>query len=191
MLACHRHRSSAVTINAPSHSERGKLVSYALLLHTSVTGLALDTGNFYVLRVIEIGQVVQIMHPYPLNRFFIGTIDSCSWVVIQGRVNLLNFCLTCVGRSLYILMAIHAHVGRRNSGCLAFLCSKVTVLTVNSIITGMYFMRESNGLLRLISLRNTYGRKCIPSFNISPHEQNNQDKSNEFFIVARPVNKTL
>src|SRR5258705_2259728 len=155
MIAGHGHRSSAVAINAPSHGERSKLVSYVVLLHSAMAGFTLNTGHFYVLRVIEICEVRQIMHPHPLNRFLIRSIDSCGRVVIKCRVNLGNLSFTGVGFSLDVLMAIHAHVGCRNSGCLAFLCSKVAILTIDSIITGMYFMRESNGLFGLISLRNT------------------------------------
>ena len=58
----------AVAINAPTHGELTVLVDLCHFFNGSVTGLALDTGYFVMLVVIEISEIRQIVNAHPFDR---------------------------------------------------------------------------------------------------------------------------
>src|SRR5579862_745946 len=58
-----------VTVDAPSHTQRSKLLHFIHLLNWSVTGLTLYFSGPYVMGMAEKYMIRKIMDFYPLYRF--------------------------------------------------------------------------------------------------------------------------
>ena len=71
--------SGAVAIDAPAHAEVGELAYFVHFLDGSVAGLALQLPHPYVLRVVEIGEIGEVMDLYPFN----GTAGMGVFVAIR------------------------------------------------------------------------------------------------------------
>ena len=74
------HVGFPVTVDTPAHRQGRALLYHFHLLDLTVALLALHATHVYVLRVVEISQVWQVMHPYPLN----------GGIFFDGGINLLN-----------------------------------------------------------------------------------------------------
>src|SRR5690606_13072479 len=85
----------------------------------------------------------------------------------------LSFTRNCTGFDLVV--AVHTDVHRRNGCILSFCNTCVTVFTVDLILTGVYLMRERDGLLRSVSFLNTYGEQRV---NNSLKTKRRNDKGN-------------
>ena len=109
-----------VAVDTPTHRKRRALLHDLHFLNFAVTLLALQSRYVYVLRVIEVGQIGQVMNPYPFN----GTI------VLDGRVDLLNF----GGLFFDHPVAVHTDIGRRNVGRAGTACARVAVVTVYFVV---------------------------------------------------------
>src|SRR3989337_2110282 len=95
------------------------------LLNRTVTGLALDISNRYVLRVIKVSEVRKVVNADPLNGF----------ILVVCAYDLAYFVFTCEGTGLDLVVTVHADIDRRNSSVLAFCDTCVTVLAINFVLT--------------------------------------------------------
>src|SRR5678810_753372 len=63
------HFGFAVTVDAPTHAQIGKLVYFIHFLNGAVASLALYLSCIYMLCVIKINMIGKVMNFYPLYRF--------------------------------------------------------------------------------------------------------------------------
>ena len=63
------HFRGAVTVNAPAHAERGKLLNLIHFSDISMTGLALYLARPDMLGMVEIHMIGEIVDFYPFNLF--------------------------------------------------------------------------------------------------------------------------
>src|SRR5665213_2059364 len=91
------------------------------------------------------------MNFYPFNWILLANIVStCFWVETCSSVNFSYFGFAGCWSFLNAFVAIHTNVYRWNTRVTRFFNRVVAILTSNSIITGMYFMREFNWLFWMI-----------------------------------------
>src|SRR6267142_2035252 len=127
------HVGFPVAIDAPAHRQQGVLLHDIHFLDGAVARLAFYAPYVDVLGMIEIGQVGHVVVPHPLNRFLLTGVGSCYRIIPYGSIDLSDLRLAF----LDLRMAIHADVGRRNVGLLAFHRAGMAILTINFVLTGM------------------------------------------------------
>jgi hypothetical protein len=127
----------SVAIHAPTHGQRCKLFYAFHFLNFAVTNCASDTFINMPL-VIEKGELRQIMHFDPGNRFTFA-------VRLHKGLN--------VGTvSLYDKVTIHTNIHRRHSGMTRTLNRGMAIHTWDLIFAGMSFVAKWKGLNRGIPL---------------------------------------
>jgi hypothetical protein len=126
-----------VALQAPSHGEWRILPDTIHSFHGAVTLLAGNTG-LHVLAMVEINKIGQVVDLYPLDRL----------LPLNRFLELFNF-----NRLLFKhVMAVHAHAGRRDSCMAAGASREMTVEAGNLVVSGMFFVRKRDRLLRRIAL---------------------------------------
>src|SRR5690606_15047481 len=117
----------SVTIDAPTHGKEGMLANDIHSFNRTVASLAFNASNIHALRVVEKGEVREIVNAYPLYR-------SVDLICLN---NLGDLGLACEGPLLDLVVAVHTDVGRRDIGILARHHTGMTVVTINLILTSV------------------------------------------------------
>jgi len=121
-----------MTLQTPFHIQRCELISERHQIDTSVTSRAAD-ALVHVDAVVEVNEVGQIMHSSPLD-WFAGAPALANWLEIRaGGPNL--------------RMTIHAGLCRGYSRICELLDGGVAIAAIDTVIAGVMFMAELNGLL--------------------------------------------
>src|SRR5690242_7093679 len=71
---------STVTIDAPAHAQVCKLFYLGHVLNFSMTCLAGNLANFYVLGMVEINKIRKIVDLDPLDRLAWLVVGFCIWI---------------------------------------------------------------------------------------------------------------
>ena len=150
----------AVTLQTPLHLQRLRLEENRHLVDAPVTRRASDTF-FHVNAVIEVSEVRQIVHAYPLDRF----------AGAETRAH--RFEIRTVGPDLFV--AVHARRGRRQSRGRGCFDGSVTVAAIDAVVTDVMFMTELNGLLTFDPLSGVPGRTI--QLNSDPQQSNDYEYS--------------
>ena len=117
------HIGFAVAVNTPAHGQARTLLNNLHLLHLTVALLALQAPYIGMLGVVKIGQIRQVVYPYPFNRFITGS----------SLIKFFDFRRT----RLNGIMAVPANVYRRDPRLFAFLDARMAITAVNLVFTGM------------------------------------------------------
>ena len=120
-----------MAINAPLHQKCVRLKSQRHLIHGAMTSRATD-AFVYVNAVIEVGEIPQPVHFYPLNGL-IGTIAFAHRLQISGVIEQHG-------------MAIHAGLGGRNSGGGGDFNRRMTIAAIDSVVADVMFVTELDRL---------------------------------------------
>ncbi len=123
-----------MTFQTPLHLQRLRLRNDRHLIDAAMTGRTAD-AFVDVNRVIEIGEVRQIMHAYPFKRLSV-------FETFTHRLE-----IRTIGPNL--LVAIHAHRGRGNTGGRRCLDRRVAITAIDTVIAHVMFVAELNWLLAL------------------------------------------
>ena len=148
-----------MTLQAPLHLQRRRLVGDGHLIDPTVTGRtahALVDMN----AVIEISEVRKIVHAYPLQRL----------AAAKTRAHRLE--ISAIGPDL--LVTVHAGAGRRHAGGSRRLDRRVTVAAVDAVIADVMFVAELNWLLALDPLPGNPSR-AIDRCGDPQRRQQNED----------------
>lgn len=125
------HLRLAMTLEAPLHLERRRLISQRHQINSPVTGRA-PHALVHVNAVIEINEVGQVVNARPFDRFAASPTLAYGFQVRAVRPNL--------------RVAIHTGLGRRDPRKRELLNGRVTVAAIDPLIAGVMLVAELNGL---------------------------------------------
>ena len=121
-----------MAIQTPFHPQRLRLPHQWHSIDPTVTGFATD-AFVHVNAVIEVNEIWNVVHPRPFN-----------WAIVaEARPNRLQ--RWTVGP--HLLVTVHAHLRRRNSGKGGGLNRCVTVAAVDAKPRHMMFVAKRHGLI--------------------------------------------
>src|SRR5438309_10022308 len=123
-----------MTLQTPLHLQRRRLVGDGHLIDPTVTGRTAH-AFLHMNAVIEISEVRQIVHAYPLQRL----------AAAKTRAHRLE--IRTISPDL--LVTVHACAGRRHAGGSRCLNRGVTVAAIDAVIADVMFVAELNWLLAL------------------------------------------
>ena len=121
-----------MTLQAPFHLQRLCLIDDRHLIDLAMTCRAAH-AFIHVNRMIEVGEVRQVMHAHPFKRLAGLEARPYRLEVRTVRPNL--------------LVAAHANCGRRNSGGRGSLNRRMTVTAIDAVVADMVLVTELNWLL--------------------------------------------